>query len=46
VRIIKDNPDAYPNGTAGVYGMAASFPDRATVAEIGLAYLDGILETF
>jgi len=46
VRIVTENPDAFPNGSAGVYGMAASFPDRATVAEIGVAYLDSCLDVF
>jgi len=46
VRIVTENPDAFPNGSAGVYGMAASFPDRATVAEIGVSYLDICLDVF
>jgi len=46
VRIVLANPNAFPNGSAGVYGMAASFPDRGTIADIGIAYLDGCLDVF
>jgi len=46
VRIVMENPDAFPNGTAGVYGMAAALPDRSMVADIGVSYLDGCLDVF
>lgn len=45
VAIVEANPNAFPDGSAAMYGMAASFPDRATVADIGIAYLEAVLET-
>lgn len=40
--LVKD-PKGMEGGMAALYGMAASFPDRATIGEIGLAYLDAVL---
>eukprot|EP01114_Cavostelium_apophysatum_P017080 TRINITY_DN498_c0_g1_i2.p1 TRINITY_DN498_c0_g1~~TRINITY_DN498_c0_g1_i2.p1 ORF type:complete len:525 (-),score=128.59 TRINITY_DN498_c0_g1_i2:83-1657(-) len=37
------NPNAAKDGMAAIYGMAANFPDRATIGEIGLAFLDAVL---
>lgn len=44
VKTIQANPNAFPDGTAALYGMSASFPDRVTIAEMGQTYLDAILD--
>jgi len=41
---VTQNPDSFPHGTAAMYGMAASFPDRSTVAELGSTFLDAVLQ--
>lgn len=43
--IVETKPDSFPDGMAPVYGLAASFPDRGVVADIGKAFLDGVLST-
>jgi len=45
VAIVAGNPNAFPDGLAPMYGMAASFPDRTTIAEIGTTYLEAVLQT-
>ncbi len=42
--MVENNPKGFPDGLAPVYGLAASFPDRTTVHEIGIAFLDAILD--
>jgi len=44
VSIVESNPKAFPDGLAPIYGMTATMPDRTTIAEMGLAYLDAVLE--
>jgi len=43
VKFIIDNPKGVPDGLAPIYGMAANFPDRGTISEVGQAYLDAVL---
>ncbi|KAI9216338.1 pyridoxal phosphate-dependent transferase [Blastocladiella britannica] len=40
VKLVKANPDNYTKGSAAVYGMAASIPDRSIVNDIVVGYLD------
>jgi hypothetical protein len=44
VNLVENNPKAFPDGMAPIYGMTASFPDRTTIAELGCTYLDAVLE--
>lgn len=44
VAIVKNNPNAFPDGMAPMYGMAASFPDRSVIADVGLTFVEAILE--
>lgn len=43
VKYIVENPKGVPDGMAAIYGMAANFPDRTTVEQIGQSYLDAVL---
>jgi sphinganine-1-phosphate aldolase len=45
VALVKSNPNAFPDGLAPMYGMAASLPDRSIISDIGKTYLDAVLET-
>lgn len=45
VALVKANPNAFPDGLAPMYGLAATLPDRSIIADIGKTYLDAILET-
>lgn len=45
VATVEADPNAFPDGTAPMYGMAASFPDRSLVGDIGTTYLDAVLDT-
>jgi len=40
---VEQNPTAFSDGLAPVYGLAASFPDRAVIADVGKAFLDAVL---
>lgn len=42
---IMNNLNAKTTGMGAIYGMAQSIPDRSLVAEISLAYLDGLYST-
>uniref|UniRef100_A0A8C2TEL2 sphinganine-1-phosphate aldolase n=1 Tax=Coturnix japonica TaxID=93934 RepID=A0A8C2TEL2_COTJA len=42
---IMKNLNAKTTGMGAIYGMAQSIPDRSLVAEISLAYLDGLYST-
>jgi sphinganine-1-phosphate aldolase len=42
--IVQANPQSFPDGTAAIYGMTASFPDRTTIGEMALSYLDAVLD--
>jgi len=42
VQMVKEKPEGFPEGTAPIYGMTASLPDRSLIGEIGLAFLDGV----
>jgi len=44
VKFIVQNPKGVQDGFAAIYGMAANFPDRSTIGEIGQAYLDAVLQ--
>jgi len=44
VALVKSNPNSFPDGLAPMYGLAATFPDRSTIADIGLTYLEAVLE--
>jgi sphinganine-1-phosphate aldolase len=39
---VKADPDKFSSGTAAVYGMAASMPDKAPVRQIAAAFLDAL----
>jgi len=44
VEEVSKSPKApIPGGSAAMYGMAAAFPDRGTVAELATTYLDAVL---
>lgn len=38
------DPELGGKGNAAIYGLAQSFPDRNTVADLTLGYLDVLLE--
>jgi len=40
VSLVKANPKAYDKGSAAMYGMAASIPDRSIVEDITVGFLD------
>jgi len=40
---VEQNPTAFSDGLAPVYGLASSFPDRAVIADVGKAFLDAVL---
>jgi len=42
-KLIVENPKSVPEGLSAIYGMAANFPDRTTIKEIGQSYLDAVL---
>jgi len=44
VNLVENNPKAFPDGMAAIYGMTASFPDRTTISELASTYLDAVLE--
>ncbi|ORZ32057.1 pyridoxal phosphate-dependent transferase [Catenaria anguillulae PL171] len=44
VREVKEHPEKYKDGSAAMYGMAASIPDRSIVADIVTGYLDLMLK--
>jgi len=44
VATIVGNPNAFPGGNAGVYGLAATLPDRSIVKDMGVTYLDAVLD--
>jgi sphinganine-1-phosphate aldolase len=44
VREVRADPDSGKKGNAPIYGMAQSFPDRGTVADLTMGYLDVLLE--
>lgn len=37
---VKARPDAYSDGSAAMYGMAASVPDRSMVSDLAKAFID------
>jgi sphinganine-1-phosphate aldolase len=37
---VKENPQKFSKGSAAIYGMAASIPDRSIVKDIVVGYLD------
>ncbi|BBN18288.1 sphinganine-1-phosphate aldolase [Marchantia polymorpha subsp. ruderalis] len=40
VNIVKENPGKFEDGMAPIYGAAAKMPDRGTVGDILVAYMD------
>jgi hypothetical protein len=44
VKQVETNPAPVKEGKAPIYGLAASFPDRDIIAEMGVTYLDAVLE--
>jgi len=43
VQDVVNNPDAFKNGTAVLYGAAASIPDRSLIKDFAIAYVDATL---
>uniref|UniRef100_A0A0C9S997 Sphingosine-1-phosphate lyase n=1 Tax=Wollemia nobilis TaxID=56998 RepID=A0A0C9S997_9CONI len=41
VRTVHENPNAFEDGMAPIYGAAAKMPDRGTVQDLLIAYMDG-----
>lgn len=40
INMVKENPGSFENGMAPIYGAAAKMPDRGTVKDLLLAYMD------
>lgn len=43
VDTVLKNPTGFKDGSAAIYGLAASFPDRSAIRDIALVYLDSVL---
>ncbi|KAG0564376.1 hypothetical protein M758_8G101900 [Ceratodon purpureus] len=41
VEYVRENPGKYEDGMAPIYGAAATLPDRGTIRDILVAYMDG-----
>ncbi|CAM6091569.1 unnamed protein product [Calypogeia fissa] len=41
VKTVRENPGKFEDGMAPIYGAAAKMPDRGTVGDILVAYMDG-----
>ena len=44
-KMILDNPDEHKGGSAAIYGLAQSIPDRGLVGEMTWIYLDSLYAT-
>jgi sphinganine-1-phosphate aldolase len=38
---VRNNPDKFGDGMAPIYGAAATMPDRGSVRDLLIAYMDG-----
>lgn len=38
---VRNNPDKFADGMAPIYGAAATMPDRGSVRDLLIAYMDG-----
>ena len=43
VKDVVSNPNAYKEGTAAIYGVAATFPDRSLIRDIAWMFVDVLL---
>jgi len=41
VKYVRNNPDKFGDGMAPIYGAAATMPDRGSVRDLLIAYMDG-----
>jgi sphinganine-1-phosphate aldolase len=45
VHDVRTNPKNYRDGSAAIYGLAASIPDKSIVDELARAFIDTLFKT-